>query len=56
MLLDAETFDLVQHIETVLAAIEGHELETRINAGADAVGARDRDAGLPHRRRRACAS
>jgi len=32
MLLDAETFDLVQHIDTVLAAIAGHELETRINA------------------------
>jgi carboxylate-amine ligase len=30
MLLDGETFDLVQHIDTVLAAIEGHELETRI--------------------------
>src|SRR5712692_11376791 len=32
MLLDGETFDLVQHIDTVLAAIAGHELETRINA------------------------
>jgi carboxylate-amine ligase len=31
MLLDSETFDLVQHIETVLAAISGHELEPRIN-------------------------
>src|SRR5438270_851466 len=31
MLLDGESFDLVQHIDTVLAAIEGHELETRIN-------------------------
>ena len=31
MLLDGETFDLVQHVETVLAAIEGHELEPRIN-------------------------
>ena len=31
MLLDPESFDLVQHIETVLAAIAGHELETRIN-------------------------
>jgi carboxylate-amine ligase len=30
MLLDGESFDLVQHIETVLAAISGHELETRI--------------------------
>src|SRR5215218_1298908 len=32
MLLDGETFDLVQHIDTVLNAISGHELETRINA------------------------
>jgi carboxylate-amine ligase len=31
MLLDRETFDLVQHIETVLAAIAGHELEDRVN-------------------------
>jgi glutamate---cysteine ligase / carboxylate-amine ligase len=32
MLLDSETFDLVQHVETVLAAVAGHELEERINA------------------------
>jgi glutamate---cysteine ligase / carboxylate-amine ligase len=32
MLLDPETFDLVQHIDTVLAAVHGHELEARINA------------------------
>ena len=31
MLLDGETFDLVQHIDTVLAAVHGHELEARIN-------------------------
>jgi len=31
MLLDGETFDLVQHIDTVLAAISGHELETHVN-------------------------
>jgi carboxylate-amine ligase len=31
-LLDGESFDLVQHIETMLEAISGHELETRINA------------------------
>jgi glutamate---cysteine ligase / carboxylate-amine ligase len=31
MLLDPETFDLVQHIDTVLAAITGHELETRVS-------------------------
>ena len=32
MLLDGETFDLVQHVDTVLAAVEGHELQPRINA------------------------
>ena len=32
MILDAETFDLVQHIDTVLAAVAGHELEPRINS------------------------
>ncbi|HZO63122.1 MAG TPA: glutamate--cysteine ligase [Gaiellaceae bacterium] len=32
MLLDGETFDLVQHIDTVLDAVAGHELEERINA------------------------
>jgi carboxylate-amine ligase len=31
MLLDGESFDLVQHIDTVLAAVAGNELETRIN-------------------------
>jgi carboxylate-amine ligase len=31
MLLDSETLDLVQHIDTVLAAVSGHELEARIN-------------------------
>ena len=31
MLLDGETFDLVQHIDTVLAAMEGHELHDRVN-------------------------
>jgi carboxylate-amine ligase len=31
MLLDSETFDLVQHIDTVLAAMSGHELEPRVN-------------------------
>jgi carboxylate-amine ligase len=30
MLVDGETFDLVQHIDTVLAAMEGHELEPRV--------------------------
>src|SRR4029078_2904141 len=32
MLLDGDTFDLVQHIDTVLADVSGHELEPRINA------------------------
>ena len=32
MLLDGDTLDLVQHIDTVLAAVAGHELESRINA------------------------
>jgi carboxylate-amine ligase len=31
MLLDSETFDLVQHVEAVLAAAEGHELEEQVN-------------------------
>jgi glutamate---cysteine ligase / carboxylate-amine ligase len=31
MLLDGETLDLVQHVEAVLAATEGHPLEPRVN-------------------------
>jgi carboxylate-amine ligase len=31
MLLDPETLDLVQHVDTVLASIAGHELEPRVN-------------------------
>ncbi len=31
-LLDGTSFDLVQHIDTVMAAIEGHELEPQINS------------------------
>ena len=31
MLLDPETFDLVQHVDTVLAAVAGGELAARIN-------------------------
>jgi len=31
MLLDSETLDLVQHVEAVLAAAEGHELEEQVN-------------------------
>ncbi|MDQ3425643.1 MAG: hypothetical protein M3435_05460, partial [Actinomycetota bacterium] len=30
-LLDGQTLDLVQHIETMLDAVSGHELEDRIN-------------------------
>jgi carboxylate-amine ligase len=30
MLLDGETFDLVQHVDTVLASVVGHELEGQI--------------------------
>ena len=30
-LLDVRTLDLVQHIDTMLAAVSGHELEARIN-------------------------
>src|SRR5438132_8273486 len=32
MLVDVETYDLVQHVDTVLAAVAGHELEPRINS------------------------
>jgi carboxylate-amine ligase len=32
MLLDSESFDLVQHIDTVLAAVVGHELEAQMKA------------------------
>ncbi len=32
MLLDPTSFDLVQHIDTVLAAVAGHELESRITS------------------------
>lgn len=31
-LLDADTLDLVQHIDTILEAVTGHELEARLNA------------------------
>jgi carboxylate-amine ligase len=30
MLLDGETFDLVQHVDTVLGAMAGHEFEARV--------------------------
>ncbi len=32
MILDPESFDLVQHVDTVLAAVKGHELESQVNA------------------------
>jgi carboxylate-amine ligase len=32
MLLDTKTFDLVQHIDTFLAAVAGHELEAQMKA------------------------
>jgi carboxylate-amine ligase len=32
MLLDSETFDLVQHVDTVLAAVQGHELAPQVHA------------------------
>jgi carboxylate-amine ligase len=32
MLLDGESFDLVQHVDTMLTAAEGHELEPQIGA------------------------
>src|SRR5438552_8966804 len=32
MLLDPESFDLVQHIDTFLATVVGHELETQMKA------------------------
>ena len=48
MLLDPETWDLVQHIDSVLAAVDDGELRVPDQPRADAVGARDHDAGLPH--------
>ena len=55
MLLDPETWDLVQHIDSVLAAVEHGEHQARHPRGADAVGARGDDAGLPDGGRRRCA-
>ena len=53
MLLDAETFDLVQHIDTMLAAVERPRARAADQRRAHAVGARDRDARVPNGRRRA---
>ena len=52
MLLDGQSFDLVQHIETVLAAIEGHELEPRIAPELMQSVLEIATPGLPHGRRR----
>ena len=46
MLLDPVSLDLVQHIDTVLAAVAGARARDPHHQRADAVGARDRDAGL----------
>ena len=52
MLLDGETFDLVQHIDTVLAAIAGHELEAQINPELMQSVLEIATPGLPHAGRR----
>ena len=52
MLLDPETWDLVQHIDSVLAAVEERRARGPPARGADAVGARGDDARLPDRGRR----
>ena len=51
-LLDGTSFDLVQHIDTVLAAIAGPRARAADQHRADAVGARDRHPRVPHARRR----
>ena len=51
MLLDPETWDLVQHIDSVLAAVEHSEHRGPHSRGADAVGARGDDAGVQDRGR-----
>ena len=51
MLLDGESFDLVQRIDTVLAAFVGHEDEARMKPELMQSIARGRDARLPDRRR-----
>ena len=51
-LLDPETFDLVQHIDTMLAAVTGHELEARINAELMQSVLEIATPGLPQRGRR----
>ena len=53
-----ETWDLVQHIDSVLAKVGRGRVPGAGHARADAVGDRDHDAGLPHacRGRRAAAA
>ena len=51
-LLDGASFDLVQHIDTMLAAVSGHELRGARRPRAHAVGRRDHDPRLPDRGRR----
>ena len=58
MLLDPETWDLVQHIDSMLARVGRRRVRGAHQPRADAVGARDHDAGLPdpgRGRRRTCA-
>ena len=55
MLLDPETWDLVQHIDSVLAAVEQRRARGPPPRRADAVGARGDDARVPHGRRTSCA-
>ena len=52
MLLDPETWDLVQHIDSVLAAVEDGEHEDRIHAELMQSVLEVTTPGLPHRRRR----
>ena len=53
MLLDGETLDLVQHVEAVLAATGGHEVEPRISRRSPCSRSRRRSAA---RRPRSTAS
>ena len=46
MLLDPQTFDLVQHVDTVLSVGDGRGVRRAHRPRADAVGAGDLDAGL----------
>ena len=52
MLLDPVTWDLVQHIDSVLAAVAALRAPGPHPRRTDAIGARGDDARVPHRRRR----